>query len=344
MLKTIRDYLASHQPYRFLLKSLNNVFMPQQSVSDDSRHISIEVSSICDARCVFCAYQFGYRKKTQMSVSNFEQVAQSCVSMGYTSLDLTSMGGELLTHKDALQIIEVAKLVGFSHIGFFTNGIRLKKYDTKRLLNSGVDAILISFPGFDREVYKMIYGVDRYYNFEDSVKKLLAAHAELNSKVYLRFEPRTFLTKQQIEESRFYQDIFSKNINEFISMQEPLRVFDTWGGEIKKEHLVKGMRLDIAPIKHIPRIKMPFLCRNLHEVAIHANGDVRLCNCRYDRTIETESDGLFIDNLSKHDWNVEKLLAINKQKISQIKSDFAAGNLPSVCQRCPFYVPVKVVS
>lgn len=112
---------------------------------------------------------------------------------------------------------------------------------------------------------------------------------------------------------------------------------------IKKEHLVKGMRLDIAPIKHIPSVKMPFLCRNLNEVAIQANGNVRLCNCRYDHTIETESDGLFIDNLNNHGWNMEELLVINKHKISKIKSDFLSGNLPSVCKRCPFYVPVKVV-
>lgn len=229
MIKTIRDYLSSHQPYRFLLKSLKNVFLPE-SVRDNSGHITIEISSICDARCVFCAYQLGCRKNTQMSVSNFEQVAQSCVSMGYTSLDLTALTGELFTHRDTLQIIETAKQVGFSHIGVFTNGIRLRKFDMKRLLTSGIDAILISFPGFDRAVYKAVYGVDRYDNFEDSVKKLLIAHADLNSKVYLRFEPRTFLTKQQIEESLFYQDIFSKSINEYISMQDPLRVFDTWGG------------------------------------------------------------------------------------------------------------------
>ena len=42
----------------------------------------------------------------------------------------------------------------------------------------------------------------------------------------------------------------------------------------------------------------------LVSIGVFANGDVRLCNCRYDKTIETEEDSLFIANVVSLKWMV----------------------------------------
>jgi MoaA/NifB/PqqE/SkfB family radical SAM enzyme len=120
-------------------------------------------------------------------------------------LDLTSPGGELFMHKDAIEIIKTAKDVGFKHIGTFLNGILIHRFSAEDLLTSGIDALLISFPGFTADIYQEIFGVMKFDEFRKSIVELLETHKKINSEVFIIFEPRTYLTLKKIKESVFYQ-------------------------------------------------------------------------------------------------------------------------------------------
>jgi hypothetical protein len=136
------------------------------------------------------------------------------------------------------------------------------------------------------------------------------------------------------------KDFVSQFISDKVRITKPLRVFDTWGGEIKQNDLIKGMKVDRKPLKSVYPIKKVFLCNRMLSIGVLANGDVRLCNCRYDSTIETEEDSLFIDNVRNYN-SFRDLIIKNENKINKIKSDFIHGELPALCKKCPFYIPVK---
>lgn len=335
----IKNVVDSRQPSRFIARSIRNLFFPARGNSAAPKTILIEATSICNAKCTFCNYRLGFRKKLIMPPALFESVAKSAVKLGYENLDLTSPGGELFVVTNAVTLIEMAKKAGFRHIGTYTNGILLYRHDVERLLRSGIDALLISFPGFERHLFKEICQVDKCEQFTKSVSQLLEAHRRLGSKVYIVFEPRTYLTLRGIEESPFYKQVVSRYLSDRIKMTQPLRVFDTWVNTIRKEDLNPGMKIEIMPLKSIYPLKKPYLCNRLYSIGVFANGDVRLCNCRHDGTVESEQhDGLYIDSLHKYE-NLESLVAANDVKIKQIRSNFRAGQIPSVCQSCAFYLP-----
>ena len=340
LLQAIKEIVLSHQPSRIVAKSVRNLFFPAILKSDLRRTISIEVSSVCDAKCIFCNYRFDYREKKIASLEWFTSVARSSIALGYRHLDLTSMGGELFTHKNAVEIIRAAKDAGFETISTFTNAIQLHRFNIDKFLTSGISYLFISTPGFSDDVYRQLFGVHKYSDFKKSVEMLLATHQRLNSTVEIFFEPRTYLTMKELQQSEFYSTCIARYLGERIHFNRPLRVFDTWGGDITGRDMINDMKIDLNPLKSLAPFKKVHPCERLFMVGIHANGDVRLCNCRYDSSIETKYDTLRIDSLASGE-DLEALMQRNDAKIKKVRRDFVNGRLPTLCEKCPFYIPVR---
>ena len=106
----------------------------------------------------------------------------------------------------------------------------LNKLDIKRLLHSGITALKISFPGFDRQIYKDVYGVDRFMDFDLSLKSLLREHKELDSEVKVVLEPRSSLSMKELMDSEYYQANIASYIKDIVYMNKPIVRYDTWGG------------------------------------------------------------------------------------------------------------------
>lgn len=333
----IRTAIASHQPSRVIGKSIRNIFFPDKKKIN--RMITIEISSICNARCIFCNYRFGYRKKKTMDTEDFKKIAESCIQLGYDDLSFTSMGGEVFTHKNAVEIIKIAKNKGFNGISCFTNGISIHKYDVEGLLRSGINHIFISFPGFSEDLYEEIFQVRKFSDFKESIMILLKTHRKINSRVKIEFLPRTYLTEEEIFKSEFYTSFVSKYMSDLVYFDEPLYFYDSWGGEIDSSQLIMGMKVDMNPLKSLYPFKKTYLCHFMLRFAVFANKDVRLCNCRYDSTIETSKDTLYIANLGNYS-SLEELMLRNRAKIDKIRTDFINGNMPELCRKCPLYLPV----
>lgn len=338
----MKDYLTSHQPYRWIGKSIRNLFFPYEMDSLKPTELFIELTSICNAKCVFCNYRFEHRRKTTMALEQFKKIIKDSSTLGYKRLNLTSMGGELFVHKNAIDAIEIAQEEGFEIIEVYTNGILLHTLDIKRLLLSGITTLKISFPSFDKNSYKNIYGVDKFDELHMSLSKLLNTHATINSKVKLVLEPRSVLSLEQLKNTDYFKNNIADFLNENIYINKPIIRYDNWGGEIKQKMLPKGMNVDISPIKKLP-FKKANLCSMMVNFGILANGDVRLCNCRYDTTIETDKDGLYIDNVFKYD-SLANMLKANEDKIRFMRDNFINGKMPNLCKKCTFYLPSKLTN
>jgi hypothetical protein len=276
-----------------------------------------------------------------MPVEDFVKIAKSCREAGYDHIDLTCLTGDIFTHPDAVEIIRTTKEIGFIDTGLFTNAIALHKYDIEGILSGPLDALLISFPGFSADAYRKVYGVDSYQNFEKSVTLLLETHRRINSETLIIFEPRTYLSHSEIIDCDYYRDYFSRYLSPKVLLTKPINVFDTWGGSIKKENLVGNMKIDSPPIKSLKPFRKSFLCERILSYMVLANGDVRLCGCRCDNTIETDRDPLFLANI--YDYvDFKDMVDKTLQKRKNILREFHNGNLPELCKKCPFYVPFKV--
>lgn len=337
----MKNYLISHQPYRWIGKSIRNLFFPYKTKTLDASELFVELASVCNAKCVFCNYRFGYRAKMQMDMSNFEKIIQNAIKIGYKRLNLTSMGGELFIHREAVDAIELAKEYGFEIIEVYTNGILLHSLDIERLLKSGITTLKISFPSFDRESYKVIYGVDRFAEFDKSLTMLLDIHKNIKSEVKIFLEPRSIASLSQLMNTVYFKNKVAPYLSEYLHINNPIVRYDNWGGDIKQNMLPSGMRVDISPIKKLP-FRRANLCSMLVNFGILVNGDVRLCNCRYDETIGTEKDELFIDNIYKYE-SLSSMLKANEFKIKTIRDNFINGNMPDLCRKCTFYLPLKLV-
>lgn len=260
MKQSIKEFLTSTQPFRFVGKSVRNIFFPYVSPRVEPSELFVELTSICNAECVFCNYRFGHRAKEKMALEKYESIIKSAYDMGYRRLNLTSMGGELFVHDKALEAIEMARAVGFETIETYTNGILLNKLDIKRLLNSGITTLKISFPGFDRQIYKDVYGVDRFEEFEKSLMMLLRIHNELNSNVKIVLEPRSPMSMDELMSSEYYRKNIASYIKNIVYMNKPIVRYDTWGGgDIKLYATKRHENRDKSSQKIVAKLKSPSL-------------------------------------------------------------------------------------
>ena len=297
MFDSIKHYFISHQPYRFIGKSVKNIYFPKIVDKITPDVLSVELTSICNAGCVFCNYRLGFRSKKTMQMEQFEKILSSGYNMGYRRLDLTSFGGELFVFKKAIEAIELASKMGFSSIETYTNAILLHKFDLTHLLSSGITSIRISFPGFEKEIYKKIFGVDKFEEFSKSIKLLLEAHKDTNSDVLIVFEPRSPYSLRYLKKTEFFKKSVEQYISNKVQINKPIIRYDTWGGQIDENMLPKGIIAEINPLKSLGALGGGLnLCSLLLHFGVLANGDIRLCNCRYDSTIESKDDKLLIDN------------------------------------------------
>jgi hypothetical protein len=102
------------------------------------------------------------------------------------------------------------------------------------------------------------------------------------------------------------------------------------------------MKTEINPMKRLFPNGRVHLCDRMQNFGVLANGDIRICNCRYDSQVESEKDDLYIDNVFKYS-SLREAIDSNRDKIRQKRVDFIAGRLPKLCENCTFYLPVKIL-
>jgi radical SAM protein with 4Fe4S-binding SPASM domain len=201
-------------------------------------------------------------------------------------------------------------------VGISTNGTLLDEKNSRKLLNTDLDQILISIDGAVKETYEKIR---RNGDFEKTVS---------NIETFLRLKKKLKKKKPSITLQIILMKETEEEINQFIKKWKPFNVedilvkrFSTWSGYIpesetlaKPEHKYKKKAVKQRPP-----------CYYLwHSVVILQDGGVVLC-CK-------DFDGLVkVGDLKKQTldeiWNSEKMTKLREQ---QIKGNF---NNP-LCKNC----------
>ena len=286
--------------------------------------LGIETTNICNADCVFCAYQYMERPKIIMDFELYKKIVQDYAACGGRNIGLASTVGDPLLDTRLLDRIAYGCSQGMQGFGFFTNGILLHKFNLHDLLTSGLGGMHISLAGFDRETYHRTYRVDIYQRVIENLLQLAEVNNSLGRPVALTVSVRSPLPTRQLIRTEDYRRLRAAGL----PVEFALR-YDNWAGKIKRNDLVGIMRLRPVPSKKQPCSMLWF------GATVHADGVFTVCGCR---DLNGTSE-LSLGNLRQHSlaelWTSERLQRLRREFTTR---------LPDICVDCAHYSPVSILN
>lgn len=129
---------------------------PEQGiVSDFPLFLDLEVTSICNLQCPFCAttYRGKLIPRGSMTETLFRKLIDEGAAHGLYGVKL-NYRGEPLLHPAIDRFVAYAKQRGLIDVYFNTNALLLDESMAERLIDAGLDRISVSFEGTTREVYE----------------------------------------------------------------------------------------------------------------------------------------------------------------------------------------------
>jgi radical SAM protein with 4Fe4S-binding SPASM domain len=131
----------------------------------------IEATNYCNLRCPMCPHDLMEREVGYMSFDLFKRVIDEV--RGYsTEVRLHNMG-ESLFHRQIDQLIEYAKVNDIKTV-LSSNASALTERAAVKILDAGLDELLISFDGASKETYEFLREGARYDKVLEKVEAFLA--------------------------------------------------------------------------------------------------------------------------------------------------------------------------
>lgn len=288
----------------------------------------VQVTNICNAKCIFCAYKDLETPKGIMTFETFKKAIDDYVQIGGKTVSFTPIIGDPLIDPGLLKKIAYARsFKQIKKIYFYTNGILLSGNDKyKDIIESGVDEICVSVGDLNKDLYKKVYNVDAYTLVIDGLHKLLEYNKKAGERVSISINFRTYSPPKTIIESTDFQTYIKPYLSTKV-VYEFLNNYDNWGGIIKQEHLIGIMKSRrVQRIKNIP-------CVRTFEPTILQDGKVRACSSRCRKT---EFDDLVIGNI--HENSLQEIYFGENMK--RVRESFLKRKHLPTCIDCSRYVPV----
>jgi MoaA/NifB/PqqE/SkfB family radical SAM enzyme len=141
-------------------------------------HLDVESTSICNLRCTFCAGTYEKYSYGSMSFDLYKRIIDEGSKKGLYSVKL-NFRGEPLLHPQISDFVSYAKKKGIADVFFNTNATKLTENMGRKLIEAGLDRLIISFEGYTRDVYE----ANRVGASFDSVVQNVKAFSRLRKKL-----------------------------------------------------------------------------------------------------------------------------------------------------------------
>jgi radical SAM protein with 4Fe4S-binding SPASM domain len=150
--------------------------------------VRIENTNNCNAHCVMCPREKMCREKGFMSFELFKKIVDQCAELDVKMIHVHGYGEPLL---DPLifKKIKYIKEKGIPETYMVTNGSLLNEEKARKLIESGLDAMNISFYGFTKETYEKIHRHLTFETTKENVKNFFRIRKEMGKQT-----PKTHLT------------------------------------------------------------------------------------------------------------------------------------------------------
>lgn len=134
------------------------------------KNIELNLGKVCNNRCIFCLDRRAPKSaKKWLPVKRAREELERAREEGIESLGL--LGGEPTAHPRILEIVRMAKELGFQRIALASNGLKLSKKEfTESLVFSGVTRVGISIHGHNPRIEDFLSG--RKGNFKKKVQAI----------------------------------------------------------------------------------------------------------------------------------------------------------------------------
>jgi MoaA/NifB/PqqE/SkfB family radical SAM enzyme len=321
--KVIWETRKRFAKFEFLFRRKSLLPFLESSIS----HVSIETTNICNANCVFCAYQYQQRPTGVMSVELFRKIIDEYSDLGGGELGLTPTVGDPLVDKDIVSRIAYARSKPNIHkIGMYSNMISLDRVGLEALLHSGISTIVVSTSGFDEEMYKRVYRSNMYGQMLNNVKSFGIANNKAGRPVDFQIDMRADRPAEEVYQYADYRKVAEIVGPEKIGIKFR---YDNWAGAITADQLSGSMRL------RTPTRSKNEPCSELYSgPMIYWDGRVGACGCR-----DINASELIIGNV-----NADHLGAIwFGEEIRRLRSEFVTDKIRPICASCTHYNSVATI-
>lgn len=287
--------------------------------------IHIDVSSACNFKCKFCFHSLDEQKLEESGFSptimDFELFKTAVDKIKEFPDKLKRLclirHGESLLNKRLPDMIAYAKKQNIAEqINISTNGSLLSPEMNIKLIEAGLDEVLISIEALSKEKYKDICGVE--IDFEQLVENIRHFYEHKgNCKLNIK---TVDVALEKGEEEKFYK-IFEP-ICDNASIEHIVPCFrDVEYSKIKDEYSLNIIGNSFRDVKVCPQ---PFF--QLH---IFPNGNISVCNADYNEKIVfgNVKDESLLDIWNSDTWNNFRLMHLKGDRFLHTYCKQCAGNV-----------------
>lgn len=263
--------------------------------------ILIEPTNVCNLKCIMCQNQRLKRKRGFMDVSLYKKIVDE--SRNYTDCIYLNFMGEPTLHPQIYDMIKYSASAGIKTI-LNTNASMMDKKMSKKLIESGLDAIKISLDGISPNTYEAIRIGGSFSKTVQNIIDLMNIKKEIKSNIPLTVLQLISMEKNENERDEFLKTFSNAGIDLVISIDK-----HNWGND---------------RFLNDNDIFQP--CSGLWSSAnIYWNGDV--VSCCYD------VDGRYVLGNVVHDsiksiWNNTRTRELRKKHVMGLRNSI------DLCKRC----------
>lgn len=306
--------------------------------------LQVEVTTACNLRCTMCEHTYMQKVGGHLGLDEFKKLID--LNPNVQTLNLTGIG-EALMNPVFLEMVEYAKNKGI-YVWFSDNFTLMTEKSVKRIIDSGVDFVVLSLDGATKETFEKIRVGARFEQVIENTKRFIRLRDEAGKKTplvgincvvtkenYTELEKLVQLSYELKIDRLMFMTIFVSNNNGQFSLysvsKEEIESVLEYAQKTAQKLGVKVLAWPNPNIKmsQVTGCDMPW-----SNPYITYNGDVLPCCFIPQETNGRLRDENIMGNVLKEDlksiWNGKKYLQFRQK----IKSD----DPPLSCKRCPkFY-------
>ena len=303
-----------------------NRLADRQFIPAQQEFLAIETSSVCNLKCVFCAYTKKTTPKISMTNAFFADCVEQAVAMGYRRFTLTPNTGDVFMDRhifDKMELLDAHP--GVQDYSFYTNLTIPKPKDVDRLMRmKKLQHVNVSVYGHDaasfvaitkstEKVYRrLLTNLDVLLNHADPAKRNL--DIAVRSTRDMPRKPSTDLLQLL---DRFKQAGIAVRLS---------HLYHDWGGQVSEAD-TKGLAIEFSDSR---KIYKNGACALLFTgMQVMATGVVHACAC-----VDVDAQ-LEIGNLNEKP--LREIISTQNPAYMALIEEQQRGLFKPVCQSCGFY-------
>lgn len=276
--------------------------------------LSIEITNICNSKCIFCVHGLGgmKRKKEFMSNEKFRKIVDVCKKENIVNLSFGGHG-EFLMDPHFFDKVKYIKDSGLNFTSLTTNGMLLTEDVINKLFELKIPSVTISIDSTDETIYEKTRIGLKFSQVMDNLMNLLLINKKHNNIMKINLNV-TMYDENKDEYQKFHEKFKSFLNDNFTISFIPLHNMGTLN--------------NIVHSKVDYNLRQPCgMLFNENAILIRSDGHLSACCCAdFDNTYSLGEVKDSIYDL----WNGEKITEMRKKHVQGKWNDI------SICKNCNY--------